>query len=119
MAHGGFLRNHSSDAELASHAMHDYTQAKLDSQTRAMLDFAAKLTKSPSAMSQEDVQRLRNHGLSDEQILSTVLITCTFNFMTRLADSLGVEPPEGRQESHSQWMSEAAKSQEWLMTPRA
>ena len=51
--------------------------------------------------------------------MSTVLITCTFNFMTRLADSLGVEPPEGRQESHSQWMSEAAKSQEWLMTPRA
>ena len=119
MSHGGFLRDHSSDADLASHMMHDYTQVKLDFQTRAMLDFAAKLTKSPSAMSQEDVQRLRNHGLSDEQILSTVLITCTFNFMTRLADSLGVEPPEGRQEAHSQWLNEAAKSQEWLMTPRA
>ena len=118
MAHGGFLRDHSSDAELASHAMHDYTQATLDPQTRAMLDFAAKLTRTPADMSQEDVQRLRNHGLSDEQILSTVLITCTFNFMTRLADSLGVEPPEGRQESHTQWMSDAARSQEWLMTPR-
>ena len=77
----------------------------------AMLDFAAKLTRTPADMSQVDVQRLRNHGLSDEQILSTVLITCTFNFMTRLADSLGVEPPEGRQESHSQWMSEAARGQ--------
>ena len=119
MAHGGFLRDHSSDAELASHVMHDYTQARLDPQTRAMLDFAAKLTRTPADMSQDDVQRLRNHGLSDEQILSTVLITCMFNFMTRLADSLGVEPPEGRQESHSQWMSETAKAQEWLMTPRA
>ena len=103
----------------ASYAIRDYTKAKLEPQTRAMLDFAAKLTRTPADMSQADVQRLRNHGLSDEQILSTVLITCTFNFMTRLADSLGVEPPEGRQESHSQWLSEAAKAQEWLMTPRA
>ena len=118
MAHGGFLREHSDNPELASHAMHDYTQARLDPQTRAMLDFAAKLTKTPAAMTQADVQRLRDHGLSDEQILSTVLITCNFNFMTRLADSLGVEPPTGRQESHSQWMSEDAKSQDWLMTPR-
>ena len=31
--------------ELASHMMHDYTQAQLDPQTRAMLDFAAKLTR--------------------------------------------------------------------------
>ena len=119
MAHGGFLREHSGDAELASHAMHDYTLATLDPQTRAMLDFAAKLTRTPADMTQADVQRLRNHGLTDEQILSTVLIACTFNFMTRLADSLGVEPPEGRQESHSQWMSKAAMSQDWLMTPRA
>ena len=99
--------------------MHDYTQARIEPQTRTMLDFAAKLTRTPADMSQADVQRLRNHGLSDEQILSTVLITCTFNFMTRLADSLGVEPPLDRQESASPWMSEAAKSQQWLMTPRA
>ena len=118
MAHGGFLRDHSDNPELASHMMHDYSQAQLDPQTRGMLDFAAKLTKTPAAMTQADVQRLRDLGLSDEQILSTVLITCNFNFMTRLADSLGVEPPEGRQESHSQWMSEKAKDQAWLMTPR-
>ena len=33
MAHGGFLRQHSDDPELASHIMHDYTQADLDDQT--------------------------------------------------------------------------------------
>ena len=117
--HGGFLREHSGDPELASHTMHDYTQAKLDPQTRAMLGLRRQAD--PHACRpwpRADVQLLRNHGLNDEQILSTVLITCTFNFMTRLADSLGVEPPDGRQESHSQWMSEATKSQGWLMTPR-
>ena len=33
MAHGGFLRDHSDNPELASHMMHDYTQAQLDPQT--------------------------------------------------------------------------------------
>ena len=117
MAHGGFLRDHSEDPELTSHMVDDHTQTQLDPQTPAMLDFAAKLTKTPPAMTQTDMQRLRDLGLSDEQILSTVLITC--NFITRLADSLGVESPEGRQEAHSQGMSDAAKSQDWLMTPRS
>ena len=43
MAHGGFLRQHSDDPELASHIMHDYTKADLDLETRGMLDFATKL----------------------------------------------------------------------------
>ena len=53
-------------------------------------------------MSEADVNGLQALGLSDEQILSVVLITCTFNFMTRLADGLGVQVPEGRQEDHEQ-----------------
>lgn len=39
-------------------------------------------------MEESDVIELREHGLTDEQILSVVLITCTFNFMTHLADGL-------------------------------
>ena len=78
MAHGGFLRQHSDDPELASHIMHDYTQAGLDEQTRGMLDFAVKLTKDPSGNRKADIERLRSLGLDDQQILSTVLITCVF-----------------------------------------
>ena len=115
MAHGEFLRHASDDPELASHVMHDYRNADLDPVTRAMLDFATKLTREPWAMRESDVITLREHGLSDEQILSVVLITCTFNFMTRLADSLGVEVPDERQEYVETWLSGPAKDQEWLM----
>ena len=63
------------------------------------------------------MEGLRAVGLTDEQILSTVAITCVFNFMNRLADGLGVEIPEGREAVMSQWLSEAAKSaQDWLLT---
>ena len=115
MAHGEFLRHASDDPELASHIMHDYRNADLDPATRVMLDFATKLTREPTAMQESDVKTLREHGLSEEQILSVVLITCTFNFMTRLADGLGVEVPEERQEYVETWLSGQAKDQEWLV----
>ena len=115
MAHGGFLRQHSDDPELASHIMHDYTQADLDEQTRGMLDFAVKLTLHQSSNTKADIEHLRSLGLDDQQILSTVLITCTFNFMTRLADGLGVEIQENRFEAAQRWMSADVQAMPWLM----
>ena len=115
MAHGEFLRHASDDPELASHVMHDYRNADLDPQTRAMLDYATKLTREPTNMQEADVIKLREHGLTDEQILSVCLIACTFNFMTRLADGLGVEVPEERQEYVETWLNAPARDQQWLM----
>ncbi len=115
MSHGGFLRQHSDDTELVNHMMHDYTQADLDEQTRGMLDFAFKLTRNPSSNTKADLQKLRDLGLNEQQVLSTVLITCNFNFMTRLADGLGVEIQEGRFEDAKRWMSPEVQAMPWLM----
>ena len=120
MAHGGFLRQHCGDPEYASHIIHDYRQADLDPQTRAILDYAVKLTLTPAGMAEADIEHLRSVGLTDEQVLSTAAITCVFNFMNRLADGLGVEIPEGREAIMGQWLSDAAKqAQDWLLTPDA
>ena len=119
MMHGEFLRQHSEDPQLASHIMHDCTQVDLDPQTRGMLDFAVKLTRAPTTMEEADVQGLRSLGLSDEQILSVVLITCTFNFMDRLADGLGVEPRPEREDGILRWLMGPAAQQKWLVKPRA
>ena len=113
-----YLRQYSDDPELASHVMHDYTKADLDPQTRGMLDFSVKLTRDPSPMQETDVQNLRATGLSDEQILSVVLITCLFNFMTRVADGLGVEVPPERERAIKRWLSGPAAQQEWLIKPK-
>ena len=95
--------------------MHDYTQADLDDQTRGMLDFALKLTKDPAKNTKADLQKLRDLGLDEQQVLSTVLITCLFNFMTRLADGLGVELQENRFDAAKRWMSAAVQAMGWLM----
>ena len=82
---------------------------------RGMLDFAVNLTKHPSRSKKADVERLRSLGLDDQQILSTVLITCVFNFMTRLADGLGVEIQDDRVEAAKRWMSADVQAMDWLM----
>jgi uncharacterized peroxidase-related enzyme len=116
MSHGEALRLYSDDPELASHVMHDYREADLDEPTRGMLDFAVKLTRDPSSVQQEDVEGLRRQGLDDQQVLSVVLITSLFNFMTRLADGLGVEFPATRQRHIESWLAGPASQQKWMMT---
>ena len=68
-------------------------------------------------MREADVQRLRELGLEDEQILSVVLITCLYNFATRVAQGLGVEYPHKDQEDIEEWLAGPARDQEWLMAP--
>ena len=99
--------------------MHDYTQADLDDQTRGMLDFAVKLTKDPAKNTKADLQKLRDLGLDEQQVLATVLITCFFNFMTRLADGLGVDIPDSHQKSVEGWIKGPAKEQDWMMKPKS
>ncbi len=52
-------------------------------------------------------------------MLSTVLITCVFNFMTRLADGLGVEFPARNQEGIEAWLTGPATEQEWMLKQKA
>jgi uncharacterized peroxidase-related enzyme len=68
----------------------DYTQANLSDQDRAMLDFTAKLTRTPAGMTSEDQQRLRQVGFDDRGILQITLIASWFNYINRVADALGV-----------------------------
>ena len=83
-----------------------------------MLDFAAKLTRDPSSVERTDVETLRALGLSDEQVLSVVLITSLFNFMTRLADGLGVEFPSARWDVMKTWLKGPILHQSWAMNQK-
>lgn len=88
----------------------------MDSRTREMLSFATKLTVEPHSMEEGDVQKLRSFGLSDEQILSVVLITCVFSFMDRIMLGLGVEFSLKRHEAIGEWLVGPAREQKWLMS---
>jgi uncharacterized peroxidase-related enzyme len=76
---------------LVKHLKTGPANVPLEPQDKVMIDFALKLTREPAKVKREDVEFLQQYGFSEEQVVDIVLITCTFNFMDRLADGLGVE----------------------------
>ena len=56
-----------------------------------MLDYVVKLTLEPWNMQQDDVERLRQAGFTDREILDINQITGYYAYVNRLADGLGVE----------------------------
>lgn len=56
-----------------------------------MLDYSDKLTRTPGAMVQEDLEPLRAAGLRDEDILDANLTVAYFAYVNRIADGLGVQ----------------------------
>lgn len=65
--------------------------ADLSPADRAMLDYAEKLTRTPSDVTESDVADLSRAGFSDAAVLDICQITAYYNFVNRLADGLGVE----------------------------
>lgn len=57
-----------------------------------MLDFAVKLTRDQASMTAADVEELRRHGFGDAAIHDVVQVAALFNYYTRLADGLGIDP---------------------------
>jgi hypothetical protein len=116
MTHAGFLRRHSQDLEMASHFLSDYTQAPLSSTDRRILDFAVQITQVPGALTENDVEQLRDAGLEESQILDVVLVVCLTNFMDRLANSLGVDLEPRHRRALGNWLTGPAAQQDWLMS---
>ena len=69
----------------------NWRQMDLTEAECAMLEFAEKLTLTPSNMREEDVQKLRNVGWTDRDILDIVHVCAYFNFRVRVVDGLGLE----------------------------
>ena len=77
--------------ELALGLAKDHRTVDLAEVDRAILDYAAKLTRTPSAVCRRDVEALRSHGLDDRTVHDLACIVAYFAFVNRVSDGLGVE----------------------------
>jgi uncharacterized peroxidase-related enzyme len=68
----------------------DWTTVPVREHDRAMLAYAVKLTLTPAAMEEGDVERLRSAGFGDPAIHDIVQIVGLFNYYNRIADGLGI-----------------------------
>lgn len=78
------------DTSLVDQLSDDYTAAPLSSADRVMLDYAAKLTLTPTAVQEADIQVLRQAGFNDRAILDIAQIVAYYAYVNRIADGLGV-----------------------------
>jgi len=82
-----------SDADAFVHALvDDWRSANLSESDRALCEFALKLTTRQTSIDPADVDHLRSHGFDDRAIHDAVQVVAHFNYITRVADGLGVEP---------------------------
>jgi uncharacterized peroxidase-related enzyme len=86
----GLRRLLKDDALLAAVEV-DFETAGLSERRVAMLRYARKLTQTPGSMEPSDVERLREIGFGDRDILDIAEVTAYYAYVNRIADGLGVE----------------------------
>ena len=82
------------DSQIVEAVLEDWTTAPLDERLRAMLGYLNKMTLTPDAVGKEDIDALRDNGLSDAEIAEAVNVGFTFNVIDRLADAFNFEVPD-------------------------
>lgn len=68
----------------------DHSSVELPPAERAVVDYAAKLTAQPAAMTESDVEALRAVGFDDLAILDINAQCAHLNYVNRVANGLGI-----------------------------
>lgn len=89
--HAEMLSRYEKDNALLKQMLSDVNFMSLPDRRSALLRYAHRLTTRPGSMREEDVDGLREAGLSDDDILDVNLVVAYFNFVNRIALGLGVD----------------------------
>jgi uncharacterized peroxidase-related enzyme len=90
-AHSKFLRDECDDESTMRAVAADPSGASLDATDRAVVTFATQVAQDASSITAEDVQRLRDQGLDDPEIVDVALAAAARAFFTKVLDALGVQ----------------------------
>jgi uncharacterized peroxidase-related enzyme len=94
LAYGKGLLDDLGSPEAVLAVQRDFRQAGLSPRDVAMLEYAEQVTNDASRIEQQEVERLREHGFSDEQISDIALCAAFRNFISRYFDAVGATPDD-------------------------
>jgi uncharacterized peroxidase-related enzyme len=93
LAHGSMLlENDLLGSEELRSVVADHRAAGLEPADVAVMDLAEKVVDDATSVTQADVDRLREHGLSDAEILDVVLAAALRCFFSKTLDGIGAQP---------------------------
>jgi uncharacterized peroxidase-related enzyme len=92
VAHGALARLQSKNPIVADQVAVDWRKADLTPREHAIVEFAVKLAGTPAEVGDEDIERLRTGGLSEDEIWQVGAITAFFAMSNRLAHFTATPP---------------------------
>ena len=78
------------EEDLVTSLQSDIDSAKVDENFKPILKFVKKLTLEPTKMVQSDADKVFSAGWSERALYEAILVCCTFNFMNRFVEGLGL-----------------------------
>jgi len=94
-AHGEDFRAESNDADKTEHLKHDWREVHISVADQALCAWAEKVTLKLREVGRVDVDALRDAGLSENAISDAAQVIGFFNYINRIAESLGVDLEPG------------------------
>ena len=85
---GGINKN------LKEELISDYRSADISNEDLLILEYTEKITSRPAEIKKTDIDTLLDFGFSQAAIHDIVQVAAYFNYVNRLADSLGIELEE-------------------------
>lgn len=78
------------EEELITSLLDDIDGADVDENLKPIFKFVRKLTLEPTRMSQSDADRVFEAGWSERALYEAIIISCTWSFMNRFVEGLGL-----------------------------
>ncbi len=94
VAHGAILRVRAKDPRLSDLLATHAASAPVTPRQAALLAYAVKLSTTPELVRDGDLDALREHGLSDDDIWDVGSVTAFFAMSNRLAHAMALVPNE-------------------------
>jgi len=90
VAHSNALESMGVPTEVIQSCAGDPDLAHVPPPQRAILKFGLKTARSPRSVTDADLQALRDHGLSDGEIMEVVMVAACSNFLNTWAEVSGI-----------------------------
>ena len=92
LAHGAILIKSGVSVDQLRSVLTDFHNAGLEPAEVVMMDFAQKIIRNASEVTQEDVDALRSYGIEEVEILDITLTATMRSFASKTFDALGAPP---------------------------
>ncbi len=92
VAHGAVLRIRAKNPLVSDQVAVNYRKADISARQKAMLDFAMKVSNHSRGVDEGDIETLKSHGFSEDDVWDIAAITAFFGMSNRLANATGMRP---------------------------